>query len=81
VTGVFIFIPLMVTKHDPVLGLNAGFLALCCNLIVVAAVSHFKPAEAGGFHEPLRASIGWQTSSQPIVRPIPGGCAGRSTRV
>jgi len=58
VTGVFIFIPLMVTKHDPVLGLNAGFIALCCNLIVVTAVSYFNPAEAGGFHELPHASTG-----------------------
>ncbi len=49
VTGVFIFIPLMVSKHDPIMGLNAGFIALCCNFIVVAAVTLLKPAERGGF--------------------------------
>ncbi len=57
-TGVFIFIPLMVTKHDPLLGLNAGFIALFCNFIVVIAVSYFKPAEAREFQEYPNASIG-----------------------
>ncbi len=58
VTGVFIFIPLMFTKHDPILGLNAGFIALCCNFIVVAAVSVLKPAERGGFDQEPHASVG-----------------------
>jgi SSS family solute:Na+ symporter len=56
VTGVFIFIPLMVTKHDPVIGLNAGFIALCCNFIVVAAVSLLKPAKLNGFDELLQSN-------------------------
>jgi SSS family solute:Na+ symporter len=55
VTGVLIFIPLLVTKHDPVLGLSAGFVALCCNFAVVAAVSLVKPAQSSGFDEPIEA--------------------------
>jgi SSS family solute:Na+ symporter len=58
VTGVFIFIPLMFTKHDPIMGFNAGFIALCCNFIVVAAVSVLKPAERVGFDEEPHASVG-----------------------
>jgi SSS family solute:Na+ symporter len=57
VTGVFIFIPLMVTKHDPIIGLNAGFIALCCNFIVVAAVSLIRPAGRGGFDEPMQSNV------------------------
>jgi SSS family solute:Na+ symporter len=57
VTGVFIFISLMVTKHDPIAGLNAGFIALCCNFTVVAAVSLLGPAGRGGFDEPLQSNV------------------------
>lgn len=57
-TGVFIFIPLMLTRHDPFMGLNAGFIALCCNFAVVALVSVLKPAQHGGFGEHPHANIG-----------------------
>ncbi len=57
VMGVFIFIPLMLTRHDPFMGINAGFLALCCNFAIVAAVSLLKPGEHGGFEKhPLPTS-------------------------
>src|SRR5713101_148348 len=39
VTGVLIAVLLMLSKHDPVMGLNAGFIGLCFNFAVVAAVS------------------------------------------
>jgi SSS family solute:Na+ symporter len=58
VTGVFIFVPLMLTKHDPIMGLNAGFIALCCNFAVAAVVSLIKPAERSEFDELRHASIG-----------------------
>src|SRR5271165_4299631 len=58
VTGVFIFIPLMLTRHDPFMGLNAGFIALCCNFAVVALVSVLKPAQHGGFEAHPHAKIG-----------------------
>jgi SSS family solute:Na+ symporter len=58
VTGVFIFIPLMLTRHDPFMGLNAGFIALCCNFAVVALVSVLKPEQHGGFEEHPHAKIG-----------------------
>ncbi len=55
-TGILIFISLMVTKHDPLLGLNAGFIALCCNFAVVGLVSLIGPASHRGFDESLQVS-------------------------
>ncbi len=57
VTGVLIFIPLVVSRHDPIMGLNAGFIALCCNFLVVAAVSMLKPAASSRFDQQPRAGI------------------------
>jgi len=39
VVGVVIVAALMLSNHDPVFGLNAGFVALCCNFLIVALVS------------------------------------------
>jgi SSS family solute:Na+ symporter len=39
VVGLAISMALIFTKHDPVMGLNAGFLALCANLAVTAGMS------------------------------------------
>ncbi len=58
VTGVLLVVLLMLSKHDPIMGLNAGFIALCCNFAVVAAVSLVTPIERGGFEEQPQASIG-----------------------
>src|SRR5437870_6818954 len=58
VTGVLLVVLLMLSKHDPIMGLNAGFIALCCNFAVVAAVSLVTPIERGGFGEQLQTSIG-----------------------
>jgi SSS family solute:Na+ symporter len=55
-TGVGMAIPLMLTQHDPILGLNAGFIALCCNFMVVAAVSALKPAESSGFEDSVKVA-------------------------
>lgn len=51
VTGVLIAVLLMLSKHDPIMGLNAGFIALCFNFAVVAAVSLLTPVERGGFDD------------------------------
>jgi hypothetical protein len=56
VIGVSVFVALALTKHDPFLGLNAGFLALCCNVAVVAVVSLLARTERGGFDENALAS-------------------------
>ena len=58
VTGEIVFVALALSKHDPVMGLNAGFIALCCNVAVVAAVSLLAPAQSGGFDEHASANIG-----------------------
>jgi hypothetical protein len=58
VTGVVVFVALVLSKRDPVMGLNAGFIALCCNMAVVAVVSLLTPAQRGGFEEHSHASIG-----------------------
>jgi SSS family solute:Na+ symporter len=51
VAGVFVFVTLAVSGHDPIMGLNAGFVGLCCNVAVVVAVSLLRPSEGGGFVE------------------------------
>lgn len=43
---IFIF-----TKHDPFIGLNAGFVALCVNVVVTILVSVSTPAQKNGFEE------------------------------
>ena len=53
VTGVFVFVALALTRHDPIMGLNAGLIALCRNVVVVVAVS----LRRYGFDDHSRASI------------------------
>ncbi len=57
IIGVCVFVALALTKHDPIVGLNAGFVALCCNFTIVAAVSLLTPAERSGFEKDPHASI------------------------
>jgi SSS family solute:Na+ symporter len=57
VIGVLIVVLLMLSKHDPFMGLNAGFIALCCNFAVVGAVSLLAPVARGEIDEQLPASI------------------------
>jgi solute:Na+ symporter, SSS family len=58
VTGALVAVFLMLGKHDPVMGLNAGFIGLCFNFAIVTAVSLLTPVERSGFDEQLQASIG-----------------------
>jgi SSS family solute:Na+ symporter len=51
VTGVAIVAGLMLTKHDPVFGLNAGFLALCANFLVTVLLSLASRPRPNGFIE------------------------------
>lgn len=55
VAGVLVVVVLMLSNHDPVLGLNAGFAGLLVNFAVVTAVSALTPAAVRGFDEPLEA--------------------------
>lgn len=58
VTGVCIFVPLVLMKRDPIMGLNAGFVALCCNFAVVAVVSLLGPAEQPSLSHAAHATSG-----------------------
>jgi solute:Na+ symporter, SSS family len=49
VTGVFLAVLLMLSKHDPLMGLNAGFIALCFNFAVTALVSLLTYDRDSGF--------------------------------
>jgi Na+/proline symporter len=46
VVGTAIMLGLWLTGHDPLFGVNGGVIALVANLIVNAAVSYARPAEA-----------------------------------
>ncbi|HVA72391.1 MAG TPA: sodium:solute symporter family protein [Candidatus Limnocylindrales bacterium] len=54
--GIAALAVLLLGKHDPIFGVNAGFAALCVNFAVVAGVSLLTPAERSGFHESLQTS-------------------------
>jgi len=50
--GMAVVAALMLGKHDPLPGINAGFVALCVNFAVTAAISCLSRTEPGGFAEP-----------------------------
>jgi solute:Na+ symporter, SSS family len=72
VTGVCVFVALALTKRDPMLGLNAGFIALCCSFAIVAAVSLPTRPERSGFEKDSREheSIDFHFSVVPPSRHI-----------
>jgi hypothetical protein len=45
---------LVFSKHDPFIGLNAGFVALCVNAVVTVVAIVLTPAQQDGFNEPGR---------------------------
>ncbi|HEV2388894.1 MAG TPA: sodium:solute symporter family protein [Candidatus Acidoferrales bacterium] len=47
--GIAIVVVLVLGKRDPLLGVNAGFLALCANFAVAGLVGLLAPAEPNGF--------------------------------
>jgi SSS family solute:Na+ symporter len=51
VAGVGIVAFLALTKRDPFMGLNAGFIGLCFNFAITALVSLLRPVELSGFGE------------------------------
>jgi len=65
VTGVLIVVLLMLSKHDPFMGLNAGFIGLCCNFAIVAAVSLLTPAAHAEFDAPFFADCGRPRTNTP----------------
>ncbi len=56
VAGVATAVVLMLTHRDPLLGVNAGFLALCLNLLIVTGVSLLSRAPAGDARELLQGA-------------------------
>jgi len=58
VAGVAIVASLVLSKNDPFVGLNAGFVALCLNFTIVAAVSMLTPIEHSGCEEAREARLG-----------------------
>jgi solute:Na+ symporter, SSS family len=68
VTGVLVAVVLMLSRHDPIMGWNAGFIALCLNFAVVAVVSRLTPAVRSGFDEQLQGNIGAELGAMPAER-------------
>jgi SSS family solute:Na+ symporter len=56
VTGIALATFLMLAGHDPYRGWNAGFIALCCNFVVITVVSTFTPVRVAGFGEIVSAA-------------------------
>lgn len=61
VTGVLIAVLLMLSKHDPIMGLNAGFIALCFNFAVTGVVSLLTSTGESGFAPDFTSSPGLQS--------------------
>ena len=55
VAGACTAVLLMLTRHDPVFGLNAGFVALCLNVLIAVTVSLLTPATAADLAAPSRS--------------------------
>ena len=53
--GISIAVLLMLTGRDPYYGVNAGFIAVCCNFLATTVVSLVTRAPAFSFDEPLSA--------------------------
>jgi solute:Na+ symporter, SSS family len=51
--GISLAMFLMLTGRDPYYGVNAGFVALCCNFVVTAVISLLRPAHIAAFDETL----------------------------
>lgn len=49
IAGVSVLAFLVLTKRDPFVGLNAGFVALCVNFVVTAVLSLLSPFQRSGF--------------------------------
>ena len=52
-TGISVASILILTGRDPYNGFNAGFIGLCCNFAVTAAVSLLTTVRVAGFDDPV----------------------------
>jgi SSS family solute:Na+ symporter len=57
VVGVGTAMALVFSKHDPLIGLNAGFVALCVNLTVAVVASLLTPAQQDGFEQSANQAV------------------------
>jgi solute:Na+ symporter, SSS family len=57
VVGVGTTALLLLTKHDPLFGLNAGFVALCINVAVTVSASLLTSAQPSGFEERTEQAV------------------------
>lgn len=58
VSGITVAALLILTGRDPFYGLNAGFIALCCNFAITAVTSLVTRAHVTGFEEDASAPCG-----------------------
>jgi solute:Na+ symporter, SSS family len=65
VTGVVISVLLMLSKHDPIMGLNAGFIALCFNFATTGVVSLLTSPEESGLEPDLSHAV--QSGDNPEI--------------
>jgi SSS family solute:Na+ symporter len=63
VIGIAIAVCLMLSGRDPYMGVNAGFIALCCNFAVTGFVSRCTPARVSGFDQPALVMTASSTHS------------------
>src|SRR5271157_515081 len=57
VAGVGTTALLLLSKHDPFLGLNAGFVALCINIVITVIASILTPVQPSGFEEHVKEVV------------------------
>ena len=57
VTGIALVAFLMLSKRDPFMGLNAGFIALCVNFAITGMVSLLTASQPSGFDERLAGPV------------------------
>jgi solute:Na+ symporter, SSS family len=57
VTGIALVAFLMLSKRDPFMGLNAGFIALCVNFAITGMVSLLTASQPSGFDECLPGPV------------------------
>ncbi len=65
VTGILVAAALMLSRHDPLMGVNAGFIALCFNFAVTALVSLLTYTTENGFAPDVVAAPALQDRGNP----------------
>jgi SSS family solute:Na+ symporter len=58
IAGVVLVSFLTLTRHDPFLGINAGFVSLCLNFLITLIVSRVTAPESANFRELQASQIG-----------------------